>query len=174
MKSTKVFKFKEFNAACEASSHSIQVQEVKKDSISIQAAEPLYECNVSQPHHKIENAVIVLPYTIKGKATVDSLSLTLTRYVSKQQAQGDSGFSLGRFFVGDYRSGESVWNEKSLCVSLYGVISDRAGTIATAEEIMRIFDLPKILILNEAGALEITRDASQSKPQPHRIKRLGN
>lgn len=173
MKSTKVFKFKEFNEIREANLRNIHVQEVTGENISLQPAEPLYECNVSQSHHKIENAVIVLPYTLKGKATVDSLSLTLTRYVSKQQAQGDSGFSLGRFFVGDYRSGESIWNEKSLCVSLYGVISDRAGTIATAEEIMRIFDLPRILILNEAGALEITRDAIQSKPQQHRIKRLG-
>ncbi len=174
MKSTKIFNSEEFSAVCRKNAKNIRVQEVTNENISVQNAEHLFECNVTQPH-KIENAVIVLPYCIKCKVTVDSLSLNLTRYVNKQQAKGSSGFSIGRYFVGDYKSGESVWNEKSLCVSLVGEISDRAGTIAAAVEIMRVCHLPRILILNEVGAMEIYLETNDANPlSQYRIKRVGN
>lgn len=175
MKSTKIFKFKEFSAACENNVRNIHVCELSDENISIQTAEHLFECNVPQKtSHKIENAVIALPYSLKCKITIDSLSLNLTRFLKSQQVQGECGFSLGHYFDGDYKSGDSVWNQRSLCVSLYGDISDRAGTVAVAVEIMRMYNLPRILILTETCVMEITRDGdNQVKPLPQtRIKRL--
>ena len=175
MKSTKIFKFKEFSAACEKNVRNIHVCEVSDENISIQTAEHLFECNVPQKtSHKIENAVIALPYSIKCKVTIDSLSLSLTRFLKSQQVQGGCGFSIGHYFEGDYQSGDSVWNQRSLCVSLYGDISDRAGTVAVAVEIMRMYNLPRILLLTETCVMEITRDGdNQVKPLPQtRIKRL--
>lgn len=175
MKSTKIFKFKEFSAACEKNVRNIHVCEVSDENISIQNAEHIFECNVPQnPTYKIEDTVIALPYSIKSKVTIDSLSLSLTRFLKSQQVQGGCGFSIGHYFDGDYKSGESVWNQKSLCVSLYGDISDRARTIAVAVEIMKMYNLPRILILTETCVMEITRDGdNQVKPLPQtRIKRL--
>lgn len=174
MGTTKILKIREFEAINKNNASDIHLQEVAGGNITIKPTENLFECNVSLSHQKIENAVIVLPYYIDGKVTVESLSLFLTKYVRRKKAHGDSGFTIGRYFLGDYESGESVWNEKSICVSLIGCISDRAGTIATAEEIMRAFNLPKILILNEVGATEITRKTNEAKPfSQNRIKRIG-
>lgn len=145
MGATKILKIKEFEIINKDNSRNTHEIEVAVGDIIIQPAEHLFECNVT--HSKIENAVIVLPYSIDGKVTVESLSLHLTKYVRRKKAHGDSGFTIGRYFLGDYESGESVWNEKSICVSLIGCISDRAGTIATAEEIMRAFNLPKMRLV---------------------------
>lgn len=172
MGTTKILKIKEFEIINKDTSRNTHEIEVGVGDITIQPAEHLFECNVT--HSKIENAVIVLPYTIDGKVTVESLSLHLTKYVRRKKGQDDSGFTIGRYFCGDHKSGESVWNEKSICVSLIGAISDRAGTITTAEEIMRAFTLPKILILNEVGATEITRKTNEANPfSQNRIKRIG-
>ena len=173
MSKTKILKINEFTAINESLANNVHVREVTGNSITIQAAEHLFECNVSQPY-KIENAVIVLPYSIESKVTIDSLSLHLTKFVRDKRGGKSSGFSIGRYFVGDYKSGESVWNEKSLCVSLVGEISDREGTIATAVEIMRVYHLPRILILNETCAMELTQVVGEANPLPqHRIKRIG-
>ncbi|MBR6332806.1 MAG: hypothetical protein IKR77_00225 [Bacteroidales bacterium] len=172
MGTTKILKIREFEAINKNNARNIHEKEVTGGNIAIQPAEHLFECNVT--HSKIENAVIVLPYSIDGKVTVESLSLFLTKYVRRKKAQGDSGFTIGRYFLGDYESGESVWCGNSLCVSLIGAISDRAGTIDTAEEIMRAFTLPKILILNEVGATEMTRRTNEANPfSQNRIKRIG-
>ena len=170
---TKILKINEFTAINESLANNVHVREVTGNNLSIQAAEHLFECNVTQPY-KIENAVIVLPYSIENKVTVDSLSLHLTKFVKDKRGGKSSGFSIGRYFAGDYKSGESVWNEKSICVSLVGEISDREGTIATAVEIMRVYHLPRILILNETCALELTQEGGEANPLPqHRIKRIG-
>ncbi len=172
MGATKILKIKEFEIINKDNSRNTHEIEVAVGDIIIQPAEHLFECNVT--HSKIENAVIVLPYSIDGKVTVESLSLHLTKYVRRKNRQGDSGFTIGRYFCGDHKSGESVWNEKSICVSLIGSISDRAGTIATAEEIIRVFNLPRILILNDVGAIEITRENNEANPfSQNRIKRIG-
>ena len=92
-----------------------------------------------------------------------------------QRIKEKIGFSIGNFFSGDYKSGQNIWNEKSLCVSLTGTISDRGGTIATAVEIMAKHHLPMILVLNESGILEIANTGTvELKPHPqNRIKRIG-
>ena len=64
--------------------------------------------------------------------------------------------------------------EKSLCVSLCGAISDRAGTIAVAVQIMAQFDLPKMLIINESSIMELTKEGEQSPLPKHKIRRMGD
>lgn len=82
---------------------------------------------------------------------------------------------MGNYFSGDYKNGNNIWNEKSLCVSLTGAVSNREGTIAVAVQIMAEQQLPVILILTETGILEITKEGtSELKPQSrNRIKRIG-
>jgi hypothetical protein len=82
---------------------------------------------------------------------------------------------VGNYFSGDYKNGNNIWNEKSLCVSLTGAISNREGTIAVAVQIMAEQHLSVILIMTETGILEITRDGTTNlKPNPQsRIKRIG-
>ena len=174
MKSTKVLKIKEFLAIKENLSSNIHVQEVTGVKFSATQTEPLYESESFPSAKKKENNIIVLPDNPKCRITIDSLTLNLTKYLQSQRVGGESGFSVGHYFSDEYKSGESVYNEKSLCVSLVGEISDRAGTIATAVEIMRVYSLPRILILTETAMMEITRDGNQVKPLPqHRIKRIG-
>lgn len=170
----KILKCEEFNALQDSRLDRFHIREMEADNISIQATEPLYESENHSSAKKIENAVIVLPYNPHYLISMNSLTLNLTHFLNKQQTKGDNGFSVGRYFVGDYKSGDSVWCEKSLCVSLVGAISDRAGTIATANEIMRVYGLPRILIMNEVGAMELTREGCEfASPQQHRIRRIG-
>lgn len=173
MTSTKILKINEFKAINKNIVSNIHVQEVTGVKIAATQTEPLYESESFTSAMKIENNYIVLPFNPKCKITIESLTLNLTNYIQSQRI-GESGFSVGHYFTNDYKSGESIWNEKSLCVSLVGEISDRAGTIATAVEIMRMYNLPRILILTETCMMEITRDGNQVKPLPqHRIKRIG-
>lgn len=132
MKSTKVLKIKEFLAIKENLASNIHVQEVTGKTFSATQTEPLYESESFPSAKKIENNFIVLPDNPKCRITIDSLTLNLTKYLQSQRVGGESGFSVGHYFSDEYKSGESVYNEKSLCVSLVGEISDRAGTIATA------------------------------------------
>ena len=176
MKAKKIFNFEEFNTICEKNAH-IQVERVIGEKISItKTSEPIYESNnVTQKlDDKIENAVIALPYSINSKITIDSLSSNIDSFLKSQQVQGDCGYSIGHYYDGDYKSEESVWNPQSLCVSLHGAISDRAGTIAVCIEILRIYKLPRILIIKETCVMEISSDGEQQiKPLPqNKIKRL--
>lgn len=172
MGTTKILKIREFEAINKNNARYIHEKEVTERNIAIKPAEPLLESNV-QNTDKTRSAIIVLPYCIQEPITIDSLSNTVTEYL-KSQPLKDSGFSISHYFVGDHKSGETVWNEKSLCVSLIGEVSDRSGTVATAVEIMRVHNLPRILVLDETCALEISRDGSEVKPLPqHRIQRIG-
>lgn len=170
--STMILKINEFVAFKDGLLNSVSLRRLVNENIQTQAAEPLYESNI-HPTDKTRSAIIVLPYCIQEPITIDSLSNTVTEYL-KSQPLKDSGFSISHYFVGDHKSGETVWNEKSLCVSLIGEVSDRSGTVATAVEIMRVHNLPRILVLDETCALEISRDGSEVKPLPqHRIQRIG-
>lgn len=170
---TKILKIREFEAINKNNARNIHLQEVTEGNIAIKPAEPLFESNV-QNTDKTRSAIIVLPYSVQSPISIESLSNTVTEYL-KSQPLKDSGFSISHYFAGDHKSGESMWNEKSLCVSLIGEISNRAGMIAVAVEIMRVHNLPRILVLDENCALEITRDGSnQVKPLPqNRIRRIG-
>ncbi len=168
-----ILKINEFVAFKDGMLNSVSLRRLVNENIQTQAAEPLFESNV-QNTDKTRSAIIVLPYSVQSPISIESLSNTVTEYL-KSQPLKDSGFSISHYFAGDHKSGESIWNEKSLCVSLIGEISNRAGMIAVAVEIMRVHNLPRILVLDENCALEITRDGSnQVKPLPqNRIRRIG-
>lgn len=171
MKTTKILKISEFAAVNGKLPKNTRIFELMKENIAIQNTEPLYESSMPITK-KIENAVIALP---EGEITIESLTDTITRFLNAQQIKGDHGFTVGNYFAGDYKSGENKWNEKSLCVSLWGDISDRAGTIATAVQILSAYHLPRILVMNETSVLEITKEGNEVKPLPqNRIKRIGD
>ena len=175
MKKVKILKVEEFNALNENFLHNIRMQDVSGEPLLTTNTEPLFESEKAPSLQKIENAIIALPYTIEGNVTIDALTNTITQFLKNQQVKGECGYSVGHYFAGDYKSGNCVWNEKSLCVSLVGEISDRSGTIAVAIEIMRVHNLSRILIINEMSVMEITRDGSQIKPLPqNRIRRIGD
>lgn len=172
MKTTKILRVGEYSVLCESKLKDIRVSGVMKENIAFSPSEPLYESEQFPASSQIEPAVIALP---ECGVTIEALSDTVSRFLESQHIKEDNGFSVGNYFSGDYKSGKSIWNEKSLCVSLTGAISDRAGTVAVAVEIMAKHNLPIILVLTEAGVMEITRDGSTNlnpKPQ-NRIKRIG-
>lgn len=171
MKNVKILKVGEFVALNESKLKHLRVSSVVNENIAIAQTEPLYESANFQTADQIEPAVIALP---EGGTTIESLNNTITRFLKSQRLSDEVSFTIGHFFSGDYKSGKSAWNEKSLCVSLTGEISDRAGTVATAVEIMAKEKLPVILVLTEAGIMEITREGTaELKPKPqHRIKRV--
>lgn len=169
MSTTKVLKIKEFIAIKENFSHNLCMRELEKN-IPTAKTEPLYENTVTT--NQVYSAIIALPHC---EVSIDSLIDTVTNYIKNQDVRDDCGFSVGNFFAGDYTSGKYKWSDKSLCVSLFGAISDRGGTIATAVKIMAAFNLPRILVADQMSLLEITRDGSEIKPLPNnRIKRLGD
>ena len=172
MKNVKILKVGEFVALNESKIKNLRVSSVVNENIAISLTEPLYESANFQSAEQIEPAVIALP---EGNTTIESLNNTITRFLKTQRLSDEVSFTIGNFFSGDYKSGKSVWNEKSLCVSLTGEISDRAGTVAVAVEIMSKENLPVILVISEAGVMEITRQGTaELKPKPQdRIKRIG-
>lgn len=171
MKTTKILKVSEFAAMSGTLSKNTHLYEVQNENISNTSTEPLYESSMPITK-KVESAVIALP---EGEISIESLTNTITRFLNSQQIKGDHGFSVGNYFAGDYKSGENKWNEKSLCISLWGDISDRAGTIATAVQILSAYHLPRILVMNETSVLEITKEGNEAKPLPqNRIKRIGD
>ena len=171
MKSAKILKVGEFVALNESKLQHLRVSSVVNENIAIAQTEPLYESANFQSAEQIEPAIIALPV---GNTTIESLNNTITRFLKTQRLSDEVSFTIGNFFSGDYKSGKSVWNEKSLCVSLTGEISDRAGTVAVAVEIMSKENLPVILVISEAGVMEITRQGTaELKPKPQdRIKRV--
>lgn len=170
MKTYKILRINEFVDVCSKLPHNIRLYELHGEDIATNPTNPLYESECMPPvTRKEENAIIVLPVCEVG---VEALSDTITHFLDRQQIQGDIGFSVGNFLCGDYESGNCKWNEKSLCVSLYGAISDRAGTIAVAVQIMAHFNLPKMLIINECSIMELTEDGKQSQLPKQRIRRL--
>lgn len=171
MKNVKILKVGEFVALNESKLKHLRVSNIMNENIAVSLTEPLYESANFQSAEQIEPAVIALPV---GDTTIESLTNTITRFLKSQQLTDQVSFTIGHFFSGDYKSAKSVWNEKSLCVSLTGEISDRAGTVATAVEIMSKENLPVILVISEAGVMEITRQGTvelKTKPQD-RIKRV--
>ena len=172
MKTTKILKVGEYNTLCESHLKNLRVNGLVSENIAISPCEPLYESEQYPATTQIEPAVIALP---ECGVTIETLSDTISRFLKNQHIREDIGFSVGNYFCGDYKSGKSVWNEKSLCVSLTGAISNREGTIATAVEIMSKHNLPIILVLNDLGVREITREGtSEVKPKPqNRINRIG-
>ena len=171
MKISKILKASEYAAVGDKLTNDTHVFEVLNENIAVKHSEPLYESSMSITK-KIENAVIALP---EDTVDIESLTNTVTKFLKDQQIKGEHGFSVGNYFASDYASSGSKWNEKSLCVSLWGDVSDRAGTIAVAVECMRVHNLPRILIVADNCIMEITRDSSEIKPLPQqRIKKLGD
>jgi len=171
MKSVKILKVSEFNTLNVYKLPNLRVSNIVGENITISPSEPLFESEQVSTAEQIEPAVIALP---EGNITIEALTDTISRFLKSQRMPSEVSFTIGHFFSGDYQSGKCNWNEKSLCVSLCGEISDRAGTVATAVEIMSKHNLPVILVLTEAGAMEITREGTaELKPhQQHRIKRV--
>ena len=171
MKTSKILKVGEFNTLCESRLKNLRVNGLVNENIAVAPSEPLFESEQVSTAEQIEPAVIALP---EGNITIEALTDTISRFLKSQRMPSEVSFTIGHFFSGDYQSGKCNWNEKSLCVSLCGEISDRAGTVATAVEIMSKHNLPVILVLTEAGAMEITREGTaELKPhQQHRIKRV--
>lgn len=171
MKNVKILKVGEFAALNESKIKNLRVSSVVNENIAVSSSEPLYESANCQSAEQIEPAVIALPV---GDTTIEALTDTITRFLKSQRLSSEVSFSVGNFFSGDYKSNKCIWNEKSLCVSLTGQISDRAGTVAVAVEIMSKQNLPIILVLTEAGIMEITREGTaELKPKPQsRIKRV--
>lgn len=172
MKNVKILKVGEFVALNESKLKQLRVSSIANENIAVSLAEPLYESANFQSAEQIEPAVIALP---EGNITIEALTDTISRFLKSQRMPSEVSFTIGHFFSGDYQSGKCNWNEKSLCVSLCGEISDRAGTVAVAVEIMSKQNLPIILVLSEAGVMEITRqETAELKPKPqNRIKRIG-
>lgn len=171
MKSAKILKVSEFNVLNESKIKNLRVCNIVNESIAVTQTEPLLESVNHPATEQIEPAVIALPV---GNTTIESLSDTITHFLKNQRMQNEVSFSIGHFFSGDYKSNKSIWNERSLCVSLCGEISDRAGTVGVAVEIMAKHHLPIILILNENGIMEITREGTtEYKPKPQdRVRRV--
>ena len=172
MKTAKILKVGEFVAVNESELKNLRMCNIVNEDISVSPSEPLFESEQFPSTSQIEPAVIALPV---GNVTIESLTNTISNFLKSQRIKEKIGFSIGNFFSGDYKSGQNIWNEKSLCVSLTGTISDRGGTIATAVEIMAKHHLPMILVLNESGILEIANTGTvELKPHPqNRIKRIG-
>ena len=172
MKTTKILSVGEYSVLCGSEMKDIRVCGVLKENIAVSPSEPLYESEQFPATNQIEPAVIALPF---GNVTIEALTDTVSRFLNKQYKKGEIGFSVGNYFSGDYKNGNNIWNEKSLCVSLTGAISNREGTIAVAVQIMAEQHLSVILIMTETGILEITRDGTTNlKPNPQsRIKRIG-
>ena len=171
MKISKILKVSEYVAMSGNLTTNTRIYEVLNENIAVKHSEPLYESSMPITK-KIENAVIALP---EDTVDIESLTNTVTKFLKDQQIKGEHGFSVGNYFASDYASSGSKWNEKSLCVSLWGDVSDRAGTIAVAVECMRAHNLPRILIVTDNCIMEITRDSSEIKPLPQqRIKKLGD
>ena len=171
MKTPKILKVGEYSVLCESRLKNLRVNGLVNENIAVSSCEPLYESEKYPATNQIEPAVIALPV---GNVTIEALSDTISRFLKNQHIREDIGFSVGNYFCGDYKSGKSVWNEKSLCVSLTGEISNREGTVAVAVQIMAEHNLSIILILTETGILEITREGTTSlKPKPqNRINRI--
>ena len=149
--------------------------EVYNENITVVLGTPLYESKEMPVTDKIENAIIALPVNIDEKVVnTDTISDTITQYVDSLHVEGDIGFSVGNFFAGDYNSEDSFWDRNSLCVSLYGVISDGVTTLEIATQIANVFELPKILVIKETSIIELSRDYSTiTYTSNNHIKSLG-
>lgn len=172
MKKTKILKVCEYGVLCGSEQNDFRVCSVVKENIALSPCEPLYESEQFPATSQIEPAVIALPV---GNVSIEALTDTVTSFLNKQYKKEDIGFSVGNYFSGDYKNDNNIWNDKSLCVSLTGAVSNREGTIAVAVQIMAEQHLSVILIMTETGILEITRDGTTNlKPNPQsRIKRIG-
>ncbi len=172
MRTYRILKTNEFIDYSDKIPCNIRVCELNGENLTTRTTNFLYESEGMPPEmHKGESAIIVLP---ECEVSIESLTDTITQFIDGQQLQGGLDFSVGNYLFGDYESEECKWSEKSLCVSLCGAISDRAGTIAVAVQIMAQFDLPKMLIINESSIMELTKEGEQSPLPKHKIRRLGD
>lgn len=172
MKKTKILKVCEYGVLCGSQQNDFRVCSVVKENIAVSPSEPLFESEQFPATSQIEPAVIALP---ECAVTIEALSDTVSRFLKSQHIKEDVGFSVGNYFSGDYKSGKNIWNEKCLCVSLTGAVSNREGTVAVAVQIMAEHNLSVILVITENGIMEITRDGKTNlKPKSqNRIKRIG-
>lgn len=175
MKRTKILKIKEYCEIGKLLTPELNVSDVSHENIVTKAGAPLYESTAAMPvTNKIVNAIIALPSNNEeSKANLDSLTNVVTGFIDSLNVEKEVAFSIGNYFAGDYTSGKSCWDGESLCVSLYGAISDQVTTIATAVQILDALNLPKILIVFENSVMEITSNSKQTKPsQQTHVKRL--
>lgn len=174
MKRTKILKATEFGGILRSIADNTHIVEIVDENIKTELCSPIFESNAQPVTDKIDNAIIALPANLdENVVNVDSLTDTITNHVDHLNVEGDVGFSVGHFFAGDYTSGESVWNRESLCVSLYGAISDRKTTLYIANRIYLKHKLPSILIVGETSSIELTKNGAiiTSITEKH-VKRL--
>lgn len=158
MKKTKILSVKEFRGIGKHLAPEMRLFEVYSENIAVVIGTPLYESKGMPVTDKIENAIIALPANIDEKVVnTDTISDAITQYVDSLHVEGDVGFSVGNFFAGDYISDESIWNRDSLCVSLYGAISDGVTTLEIATQIANTLELPKILVIRETSIIELSK-----------------
>lgn len=161
MKKFKILNVKELYKASKHPIHDKHLFEICNKKIAVVIGTPLYESKGMPVTDKIENAIIALPANIDEKVVnTDTISDAITQYVDSLHIEGDVGFSVGNFFAGDYISDESIWNRDSLCVSLYGAISDGVTMLEIATQIANTLELPKILVIRETSIIELSRDYS--------------
>lgn len=158
MKKTKILSVKEFRGIGKHLAPEMRLFEVYSENIAVVIGTPLYESKGMPVTDKIENAIIALPANIDEKVVnTDTISDAITQYVDSLHVEGDAGFSVGNFFAGDYISDESIWNRDSLCVSLYGAISDGVTMLEIATQIANTLELPKILVIRETSIIELSK-----------------
>lgn len=173
MKKLKILKTAEFNELQSVLTPHTKLIEIVGEKIKAVTDRPALFEN-TEPHlEQLYPAVLVLPANIDATYTVDGISNQLQCYLDSLPIEGDIGFSIGNFFSGDYTCGDSVWNEASICVALVGVVSDYAGTVATATELLNMLNITRILVLTPSSVMALAKDeAEKERPQKHRIKRL--
>ena len=173
MKKLKILKTAEFNELQSVLTPSTKLIDVVGEKIEAATDRPALFENTEPNLEQLYPAVIALPVNIDDTYTVDDIANRIQCYLDSLPVEGVVGFAIGNFFSGDYTSGESAWNEKSICVSLAGAVSDYAGTMATAMELLNILNIPRILMMTPSSVMAIEKDDVEEKSQArHRIKRL--
>ena len=173
MKKLKILKTAEFNEFQSVLTPSTKLIDVVGEKIEAATDRPVLFENTEPNLEQLYPAVIALPANLDGTYTVDDIADRIQCYLDSLPIDGAVGFAIGYFFSGDYTSGESTWNEKSICVSLTGATSDYAGTIATATGLLDMLHLSRILLMTPFSVMALTKaDAEKEHPSKHRIKRL--
>lgn len=174
MKKYKILSVPELKAIGKRTALNIHIYEVHDEHIKTKKCSPIYESGKVPVYDKIDNAIIALPSNLEPDTiNEDTLAATITEYANNLNIKGNISFCIGNFFAGDYTSGESRWNTYSLCVSLYGVISDSKTTIAIAKDIFIKHNLPRVLIVFDGSTLEFTKEGEVlATISENHIKRL--
>jgi len=177
MKSIRILRFAQFDAVNESQIHNINICEVTAENISSQAAEPLYESGNFPALCENESTIFVFP--IGDNVTIEALTNCVTKVLNREkQSDKEIGFSVGNFYKGDnYKSGGHLWNEDSLCVSLFGVtVANERFALDKACFLMSQLNLPRLLVLipKDNKVLEVVKEDSKVKTNTkNHIKRVG-